>query len=298
MSEPQQRGRILRGVGGLYTVLGDDDRQEYVLRARGRFRREGITPLVGDAVLFSPGQGEEHGWIDEILPRRSQCLRPPVANISLQILVIAPEPAPDLLLIDRLLVHAAQSNFTPVLCVNKADIDKALAPHIESEYAASHLEVFATSAQTGEGIDALRARMRGEISCMAGQSAVGKSTLLNTLLGLDLKTGGLSEKIRRGRHTTRHAELLVSGELEVLDTPGFSLLTIDPGMEPEHLQDWYPEYDELSHECRFQPCLHDREPDCAVHKAVDSGALDSRRYERYRILLTEVRETWGSRYRK
>lgn len=298
MSGEQLRGRILRGVGGLYTIRDEKTGADYVLRARGRFRREGMTPLVGDNVLFTPGQGEEHGWIDEILPRMSQSLRPPVANISLQILVVAPEPVPDLLLIDRMLVYAGQSGFAAVLCVNKCDLDAQVAPVLEKQYAASGTAVLATSARTGDGLDALRARMQGEVSCMAGQSAVGKSTLLNALLGTQLQTGGLSEKIRRGKHTTRHAELIETGGLTVLDTPGFSLLSLDPGMEPETLQDWYPEYAALSAGCRFQPCLHDSEPDCAVRAAVEDGVLSVARYERYRTLLGEVREAWSNRYRK
>lgn len=296
MKMETMKGTILRGVGGLYTVHSDAG-EEYVLRARGRFRREGITPLVGDFVMFTPGQGEEHGWLDEILPRISQSLRPPVANISLQILVVAPEPTPDLLLIDRLLVYAEQSGFEAVLCVNKCDLDRALAPEIARQYAASGLPVLPVSAKTGEGLDTLRERMRGELSCMAGQSAVGKSTLLNALLGLDLKTGGLSEKIRRGKHTTRHAELLEVDGMTVLDTPGFSLLALDAGMAPETLQDWYPEFAARTADCRFQPCLHDREPDCAVQAAVAAGDIDKNRYERYLALLEEVRGVWKDRYR-
>lgn len=292
----QQKGRILRGVGGLYTVRGED-KETYVLRARGRFRKEGVTPLAGDEVLFTPGAGEEHGWLDEILPRRTQSLRPPAANISLQILVIAPEPQPDLLLIDRMLVHAGQSGFDTILCVNKCDLNPALAGEIAHQYRGTPLTVLATSAITGEGLDTLRERMQGELSCMAGQSAVGKSTLLNAILGLDLKTGGLSERIRRGKHTTRHAELLEVDGLHVLDTPGFSLLSLDASMEPESLRDWYPEYAALSEQCRFQPCLHDREPGCAVLEAISAGILDSQRHERYQVLLGEVREAWRTRYK-
>ena len=297
MNEGQLNGRIFRGVGGLYYVR-DAKGTEYVLRARGRFRREKVTPLVGDRVLFTPGQGEERGWVDEILPRSSVSLRPPVANITLQVLVVAPEPQPDLLLIDRMLVYANQSGFSTVLCVNKYDLDPGLPANIAGQYKEAGLDVYSVSAKTGEGLDVLGDRMRGELSCMAGQSAVGKSTLLNALLGLSLKTGGLSEKIRRGRHTTRHAELIESGGLTVLDTPGFSLLGLDATIEPEQLQDWYPEYVPLSKDCRFQPCLHDKEPDCAVREAVQAHKLDAARYERYRTLLGEVRETWQNRYRK
>lgn len=296
MSALQQEGRILRGVGGLYTVRGPHG-QDSVLRARGRFRREGMTPLVGDRVLYTPGEGEEHGWIDAILPRETQSLRPPVANLSLQVLVVAPEPAPDLLLVDRMLVYAGQSGFDAAVCVNKSDLDEALAPQLAQQYAASGFPVYATSAKTGQGLSALRARMQGEVSCMAGQSAVGKSTLLNALLGLTLKTGDLSDRIRRGKHTTRHAELLEVGGMTVLDTPGFSLLSLEAGMEPEALQGWYPDYAALAQGCRFAPCLHDQEPGCAVREAVSEGVLDASRYARYRTLLSEVRQAWKGRYR-
>ena len=293
MTEGRIRGRLIRGVGGLYTAA-DDTGAEYVLRARGRFRIEGITPLVGDLVLFTPGRGEEHGWLEECLPRTSRLVRPPVANISLLVIVIAAEPSPDLLLVDRLLVSAGQSGFSALLCVNKCDLDRSLLPRIRKQYALSEISVCGLSALTGEGIPALRERMEGEICCMAGQSAVGKSTLLNALCGLRLKTGELS-KIRRGKHTTRHAELLEAGGLSVLDTPGFSLLKLDGAMEPEALRELYPEFTG-SGGCRFSPCLHDREPDCVVHAAVERGEIDADRYERYRLLLAEVRETWKGRY--
>jgi len=294
MERNGMRGRIIRGVGGLYTVRGEDG-QAHVLRARGRFRREGLTPLVGDLALFSPGQGEEHGWLDEILPRKTESVRPPAANLSLMLLVIAPEPAPDLLLIDRLLVFAQQSGYGAVVCVNKCDLEAGLADALQKAYAPSGFSVLGVSALTGEGLSALGEKMRGELCCLAGQSAVGKSTLLNALCGLDLKTGELSERIRRGKHTTRHAELLEANGFSVLDTPGFSLLSLS-AMEPERLARYYPEYEALAPNCRFQPCLHDREPGCAVRAAVDRGELDEKRYERYRLLLSEVREAFRNRF--
>ena len=294
MIEKRAQGRLIRGIGGFYTVV-DESGMEYVLRARGRFRREKLTPLVGDRVLFSPGHGEEHGWLEEILPRTSQLLRPPSANISLLVIVVAAEPAPDLLLVDRLLVHAAQSGFHTLLCVNKCDLDPCLVHRISTQYDVTRVPVFGVSGLTGEGIAPLKEKMRGELCCMAGQSAVGKSTLLNALCGLSLKTGELS-KIRRGKHTTRHAELLTADGLTVLDTPGFSLLGLDAGMEPEHLCQLYPEYTALEENCRFSPCLHDKEPDCAVLSAVERGVLSGERHTRYQTLLAEVRETWKDRY--
>lgn len=286
----------MRGIGGFYTVR-DDTGADYTLRARGRLRREGMSPLVGDRVLFSPGEGETHGWVDVILPRTSMLLRPQAANVSLLVIVVAPEPQPDLLLVDRLLVHAARSDFSCILCVNKCDMDAELSGSIRAQYEASGLSVLPVSAVTGEGLQAVRERMLGELCCMAGQSAVGKSTLLNALCGLSLKTGEVSEKIRRGRHTTRHAELLEEGGLFVLDTPGFSQLSLgEEKIDPVELADAYPEYRSLSENCRFQPCSHHKEPDCAVLAAIERGDLDAQRHQRYLALLAEVSEAWKGRY--
>ena len=152
------------------------------------------------------------------------------------------------------------------------------------------------SARTGEGVAALREAMRGKVTCLAGQSAVGKSSLLNRLFGLELETGGLSRKTERGRHTTRRAEMMALDGMFVLDTPGFSLLELEETVEPEAFAQLYPEYNALAGECRFQPCLHDREPGCAVHAAVDRGLLSPERWARYRELLGEVREKWKGRY--
>ena len=288
------QGRIIRGVGGFYYVR-DAQGAEYTLRARGRFRKEHKTPLVGDEVVFMPGQGEEHGWLDEILPRRSECLRPPAANVSLLLVVCAPEPLPDLMLVDRLIIRAKRGNMKAALVINKCDLDPTLAETLSRQYAGAGAPILPVSAREARGLDALREIMRGELCCVCGQSAVGKSTLLNALCGLNLKTGELSEKIRRGKNTTRHAELIERGGVAVLDTPGFSLLELDGGMEPETLRAWYPEFAPYERRCRFDPCLHDREPDCAVRAAVEAGEISAERWERYRLLLAGVRESWMNR---
>ena len=289
-------GSILRGIGSFYTVLCDEDGQEYTLRAQKKLRHQKLTPMVGDRVRFTPGQGEENGWLEEIFPRKSMMIRPSVANVDMLMLVVASVPQPDLLLVDKLILRANAGNMTPAICVNKIDLGDDLARQIEREYAGTQLRVFAVSAQTGEGVESLREAMRGKVTCLAGQSAVGKSSLLNRLFGLELETGGLSRKTERGRHTTRRAEMMALDGMFVLDTPGFSLLEIEDGVEPQDFAQMYPEYNELAGECRFQPCLHDREPGCAVHAAVDEGKLSRIRWERYRTLLGEVRENWKGRY--
>ncbi len=289
-------GSILRGIGSFYTVLAEEDGQEYTLRAQKKLRHQKLTPMVGDRVRFSPGQGEENGWLEEILPRKSMLIRPSVANVDMLMLVVASVPAPDLLLCDKLILRATRERMIPALCVNKIDLGSDLAERIRKEYAGTQLRVFSVSAHTGEGIEALREAMRGKVTCLAGQSAVGKSSLLNALFGLSLETGGLSRKTDRGRHTTRRAEMMILDGMYVLDTPGFSLLEMEQGMEPEVFAELYPEYNALAGACRFQPCLHDREPGCAVHAAVDRGELSAERWQRYRTLLGEVREKWKGRY--
>ena len=289
-------GSILRGIGSFYTVLCDEDGREYTLRAQKKLRHQKLTPMVGDRVRFTPGQGEEDGWLEEILPRRSMLVRPSVANVDMLMLVVASVPAPDLLLCDKLILRATQGSMTPAICVNKIDLGDGLAQQIEAEYAGTQLRVFSVSAHTGEGVGALREAMRGRVTCLAGQSAVGKSSLLNALFGLSLETGGLSRKTERGRHTTRRAEMMALDGMFVLDTPGFSLMELEDAIEPEAFAQLYPEYNALAGACRFQPCLHDREPGCAVHAAVDRGELSAARWARYRELLGEVREKWKGRY--
>lgn len=222
--------------------------------------------------------------------------RPSVANADMLMLVVASVPQPDLLLVDKLILRANAGNMQPAICVNKIDLGDDLARRMEHEYAGTQLRVFAVSARTGEGVAALREAMRGRVTCLAGQSAVGKSSLLNRLFGLELETGGLSRKTERGRHTTRRAEMMALDGMFVLDTPGFSLLELEETVEPEAFAQMYPEYNALAGECRFQPCLHDREPGCAVHAAVDRGLLSPERWARYRELLGEVREKWKGRY--
>lgn len=290
-----KQGSLIRGFGGFYAVR-DAEGQEFTLRCKKKFRRLGLSPLVGDEVLFTPGEGEEHGWLEEILPRSSQCLRPPVANVSLLLIVVAPVPEPDLLLVDRMMVRARAQGMDMLLVVNKCDLDEGLAQELQAQYAGAQAPVYAVSAESGQGLAALRERMGGRLCCLTGQSGVGKSTLLNALLGLSLETGEISRKIQRGKNTTRHAELLMKDGLRVLDTAGFSLLELDGGMEPVTLKEYYPEFAAYEGKCRFEPCYHDREPGCAVTAACGEGAIHPQRLARYRALLAEVRQAWRERY--
>ncbi len=289
------RGTLTRILGGFYTVLTPTG-TSFTLRCKKKFRHAHLTPLVGDDILFTPGEGEELGWLEDILPRRSECLRPPVANVERLVLVVAPVPEPDLLLIDRLLARARAQSISALLVVSKTDLDPTLAPTLREEYRLAEVPVLAVSAHTGEGLESLRVAMRGALCCFAGQSGVGKSSLLHALTGLDLEVGSLSEKISRGRNTTRKAELLSAGDLRVFDTAGFSLLEPEKDTDPSTLKDRYPEFLPYEGQCRFDSCCHDREPGCAVTRAAAEGLIPPERLSRYRTLLSELRETWRNRY--
>ena len=290
------RGTLIRGIGSFYTVK-DADGQEYTLRCKKKFRREKISPLVGDEVLFSPGQGEEHGWLEEILPRRTSCLRPPVANVTRLVLVVAPVPEPDLLLVDRQVSRAFAQGMDVVMVVNKSDLDAGLAERMRAEYAGAGIRVIAASAKKKTGLDEVREALGGDaLCCFTGQSGAGKSTMLNALLDLDLETGDISRKISRGKNTTRHTELIEKNGIRVMDTAGFNLLEAESALEPEKLKERYPEFAPYEGKCRFRECLHDREPGCAVAEAARKGEVSEGRLERYRALLAEAKEVWRERY--
>ena len=289
------KGEIKEGRGGFYTVR-DETGQEHILRAKKKFRRDGISPLPGDRVMLSPGSGEEHGWLEEILPRASLCLRPPVANITLMVIVIAPEPVPDYLLVDKLLVYTDMQGIRPLIAVNKSDIGMETYEKARDIYKSSGAPVIALSASSGQGLDELCSRMRGELTGFAGQSGVGKSALLSMVTGTELISGAISDRIKRGKQTTRHTTLLYHDGMRVMDTPGFSLLELPRGMEPEQLSGYYPDFRPYEADCRFNPCLHLTEPGCAVKKACEAGDINASRLLRYGELMETVKKTWRERY--
>ena len=290
------QGLLIKGIGSFYTVRTEQG-SEFTVRCKKKFRREKLKPMVGDRVCFTPGQGEEHGWLEEILPRETECLRPPVANVTTLVIVIAPVPEPDMVLTDRLISRAFNQGMDVVIVVNKTDIDPDLAEKIRCEYAAAKINVYGVSALNGNGIQDLRKTMAGGgICCLTGQSGAGKSTLLNSLLDLSLETGSISRKISRGKNTTRHTELIEKNGLRVMDTAGFNLLEAEKALEPEKLKERWPEFAAYEGKCRFHECLHDREPGCAVTEAAQKGEISTERLGRYRQLLAETKEAWRERY--
>lgn len=296
MPEPTLQGTVIRGIGSFYTVRTAEG-EEYTLRAQKKIRRTRVSPLPGDEVLFFPPRDGEQGWIGGVLPRKTLCLRPPVANVETLVVVMAPEPEPDLLLTDRQIARAYAQGMKVLLAVNKCDTDGGeLARRLAEEYAASGARVFPVSALEGTGLEPLKEAMRGSLCCFSGQSGAGKSTLINALLDLSRETGGLSRKIARGKNTTRSAELLEKDGVRVMDSAGFSLLEPEKDLPPEELKNRYPEFQPYEGKCRFRQCLHDSEPGCAAAEAVRDGAVHPARWQRYRVLLAEARENWKNRY--
>lgn len=290
-------GLILKGVGGFYTVL-DIHGDAYVCHARGKLRLGDIVPVAGDRVSFTYSGEENENRILSVLPRKNLLTRPPVANLDKLIIVIAlSTPKPDLLLVDKLLLQCELKNITPVLVLNKSDeADAALAQSVRDQYGKTGYTLITASACSLFGIDEVRAQIEGCVCCFAGQSAVGKSSLLNAIVPeLSLKVGVLSRKTERGRHTTRTAELFLACGGAVVDTPGFSLLDAEE-IAPVDLWKYYPEMKNYGDTCRFPECMHLSEPDCGVKPLLKNGKLSEQRYERYKLLAQELTEKRKHKY--
>lgn len=287
-------GRIVKGVGGFYEVMTEEG--IITCKARGRFRQESLKPMIGDLVEIAV-QADGSAAIEKIAPRRNALIRPPVSNIDqLVIVVAASNPRPDWLLVDKLLLECAVLGITPLLALNK--LDEPMDDIVET-FTADYADAFDTlylSSITGEGLDELRLALENRVTCLAGQSAVGKSSLLNALIpALTLEVGGLSQKTARGKHTTRHAELWPFMGGAVLDTPGFSLLDLRL-LEQAQLDAAYPEFGDAPTRCRFSHCSHISEPDCAVKALIGETGLSAGRYARYMEIHRDIEQRSKTRY--
>ena len=281
----------MKGIGGFYYVRCGET--IYECRARGVFRKKKITPLVGDFVRVEPEEEPGKGTLTEILPRRNFLVRPPVANLD-QLLIVASlqDPQPNLLMIDKTNAAAEYHKIEPVVILNKTDLEDGDA--IEAIYRQAGFVCIQASARTGEGIETIREQLRGRVSVFTGNSGVGKSSLLNCIdERLGLSTGEISQKLGRGRHTTRHVEIyeLENGGL-VADTPGFSTLDIERFqlIRKEELPDCFREFAPFLGQCRFTSCAHTVEKGCAILQAVEEGKIARSRWESYVAMYQEVKD--------
>lgn len=288
-----QTGRILRSLSGFYDV--QTPRGVVTCRARGSLRRGGDSPLTGDMVQITIERGK--GMVERILPRRNRFIRPAIANVDALVVFAANvNPVTDPFLIDRVAAIAGDQEVSVYLCVNKCDLDPAV--DLVRIYERAGFPVIRASAETGEGAEELRSLIRGKLTAFTGNSGVGKSSMLNRLCpGLALPTGEVSEKLGRGRHTTRHVELYSLGEdTYVADTPGFSSFDTEQMdvILKENLQYAFPDFAPCIGRCQFHDCSHRKEPGCAVTEAVAEGKIEKTRYDSYLRLYEKASQikTW------
>lgn len=286
-------GKIIKGIGGFYYVVCEND-ITYECKAKGVFRNRKIKPLVGDNVEIEILDEEKNlGNIEDILPRFNWLNRPAVANVDQTVIIFAVSaPAPNFNLLDRFLINMEQHEVPTVICFNKVDLEGfRQSEDICRSYTKSGYEVLFISAESGYGIDVLEAVIKGKTTVFAGPSGVGKSSTLNSLFpDANVQTGGLSEKLQRGKHTTRHSELMfVDDDTYIMDTPGFSSLYTE-GIEAEDLKLYFPEIAAYTGTCKFNMCNHISEPGCLVKKAVSDGRISKMRYDDYVMIYNELKE--------
>lgn len=285
-------GKIIKGIAGAYYVhvVGFGI---YECKAKGIFRHKNIKPLVGDNVEIDVlDEKEMTGNIIEIYDRTNELIRPAVANIDQALVVFSVKsPMPNLNLLDRFLVMMESQDVPTIICFNKVDLvkDEELL-ELKNIYSSASYEVVFASAANGYGVDVVKEKLKNKTTSLAGPSGVGKSSMINALIpDVFAKTGDISKKIERGKHTTRHTEIMnVEEDTYIMDTPGFSSMDI-PSCEKEDLKMYFPEIYRYEGECRFNGCIHIGEPDCKVKENVTTGIISKSRYENYKILFDEIK---------
>lgn len=282
------KGRIIKGIGGFYYV--DTAEGVFECRARGVMRQKKITPLVGDIAEITIDDSLKTGAVEKIEPRRNELIRPSVSNVDIMAVVAATaNPRPNLYLLDKLIASAENMNITPLICFNKTDVDSG--EELADIYEKSGFDVLRLSAETRQNIDLLKEKLKDKITVFAGNSGVGKSSLLNTLFGEEIfETGQVSDRVERGKHTTRHSELkkLPFGGY-IIDTPGFGSFDITL-LEIGDLSGLFRDIEPFTYECRFRDCSHTVEAGCSVLKALNEGKIQMSRHENYCKLIQEIRD--------
>lgn len=285
------QGRIIRGIGGFYYVYVSG-KGILECKAKGVFRKNKLKPLVGDFVEVSLLSEEGKGNIDQVLERKNELIRPAVANIDQALVIFSMTgPEPNLNLLDRFLIMMQQKEIPGILVFNKCDlVGEEQRERLRSVYEKSGCKILFVSAKKQQGIREIKELLEKKTTTVAGPSGVGKSSLINLLQSsVNMETGSISEKIQRGKHTTRHAEFIFMGEDSyILDTPGFSSLAVFD-MEKEELEQYYPEFEEYKENCRFHGCSHTHEPGCRIKEAVEEGNINKERYHNYLLIYEELK---------
>lgn len=288
------QGRIIKALAGFYYV--EDDHQIIQCHARGKFRKDEIKPLVGDFVEYEV-EGDNDGYVMNVLPRHNCLVRPPICNVD-QALIVSSCKEPDFssILLDKFLLVIEHLGIEPIIIISKMDLDEdeSVKQYVK-DYRRAGYRVYEISSKDNHGLEELKTVFKDKVSVITGQSGVGKSSFLNALdINLKLETNEISKSLGRGKHTTRHVELLKMYGGYLGDTPGFSSLELE--MTPEELAVAYHDFAQFSHECKFRGCLHDSEPNCGVKKAVEDGKISKERYEHYLMNLQDVKKKEERKY--
>ncbi len=272
-------GQVYKAHSNKYLVKTDDGLIKCDARGLLKIKSDGI--LTGDIVEV------ENTTILSVKPRKNKLIRPSVANVDLIVAVLSPQPKPDFYLIDKLLINSIKENIDFCIVLNKSDIESNIYQEVVNEYANLGIKIMSVSSNNKDGIEHLKELLRDKLSVFAGQSAVGKTSITNAMFNLELKTGEVSEKIERGRHTTTRSEIFEYEGIKVIDSPGFAV--IDADVNIDDLPQCYPEYFRVSNECKFRGCSHIAEPNCKVKELVKNGDFSQKRYERYIEIYNEIK---------
>lgn len=285
-------GKIIKGIAGFY-YIHTGEQGVFECKAKGAFRNKKMKPLVGDNVEITVLDSEKKiGNVISVEKRKNQLIRPAVANVDQAIVIFScAKPQPNLNLLDRFLVSMEQYNVETIICFNKCDlVTEEEMERLKRIYESSYQVLF-TSVKDSVGIELLKEQLKGKTSVLAGPSGVGKSSTINCIIPeANMETGQISQKIERGKHTTRHSELFrLAKDTYIMDTPGFTSLYVTD-VEKEQLRFYFPEFSEYEGKCRFQGCVHVHEPSCKVKEAVETGKLSKERYENYQSFYEEIKD--------
>lgn len=277
-------GKIIKLTGGFYYIKSGDE--VFETRARGNFRHSKVEPIVGDDVEFKYEE-KTLGYIEKVYPRKNMLTRPRVSNVDLALIVIPVlDPKYNLVIIDKTIIQAEHEGIDLAIVINKSDLDSESAEELARIYKNSGFETFVIS-DKDDNIESLRAYLHGKTVALCGVSGAGKSTITSRILNKEVEVGKVSQKTKRGKHTTRHTEILYNDDIYIFDTPGFSSLTLK--IDEEDLKNYFREFKNFNN-CKFNNCNHIKEPKCAVKDAVDRGEIEKSRYENYLYIFNELKE--------